>query len=120
MSIRGKTSESPPAKDMKYKVFFTRFGQGTYYDCIGYIRYHFKDEFAARNLENDVQHSIDILETSPKSYPVCENDSLNRRRIRKIHLSKHKYKIFYRIVSKNEVHIDAILHDRQDFENILK
>ena len=117
--IRGQTFGKKSALSMPYKILFTKNGRDTYNNCINYILFKFKDPFAAGNLNNDIETILSLLETNPTSYPICENPKLNRRNIRKIHLRKHKYKIFYHISNSNVI-IDALIHDSQDFENNIK
>ena len=104
---------------MAYKIVFTADGQKHYDRCLDYLFYELESWQAAINFRNDVSDTIKKLALGAGSYAICEDKDLMARKIRKIHLRKHKYKIFYRIVNEHEVHIDAILHDKQDFKNIL-
>ena len=117
--IRGQTFEGKFALGMLYKILFTRQGRDTYDDCIDYILYRFKDPFAADGLNASIEKALSFLEISPASLPLCENPRLHKRDIRKIHLRKYKYKIFYHI-DDDMVIIDALIHDSQDFENAIK
>lgn len=116
--IRGQTFGRKSAPSMPYKIFFTKSGRNTYNNCIDYILKKFKDPFTANSLNTDIEAIIAFLETNPYSCPLCDNPKLSNRNIRKIHLRKHKYKIFYHILD-NKVIIDAVTHDSQDFEKAL-
>lgn len=119
MFIRGQTSEGWPVENQQYKIFFTGIGRDTYNQCIDYILCHFKDPFAAERLNIDIRKILDFLEFSPNACPVCENPRLRKRKIRKVHLKRHSYKLYYRVVG-NKVYIDALIHDRQDIEKLFK
>ena len=116
--IRGQTFEERSAPNMAHEIVFTRRGRKTYNNCVNYILERFKDPFAATNLNREIERALGFLESSPASCPLCDNPKLNKRGIRKIHLRKYKYKIFYHIVGKTVI-IDALIHDSQDFENVL-
>lgn len=104
---------------MAFKIILTKDGEKSIRNCVGYILYNFKDKFAAKNLYDDILITIESLKNNAKAHPICEDADLISRGLRKIHLRKHAYKIFYR-VEGNEVLIDILLHDKQDYENILK
>lgn len=102
----------------RYKIFFTGKGRNTYNHCVDYVLYHFEDAFAAERLNIDIQKALNFLELSPEARPICENSKLHERGIRKIHLRRYAYKLYYHVVG-DEVYIDALIHDRQDVGNVL-
>ena len=99
---------------MAFKVILTEGGQRSRDHAVDYILNELENPFAAKRFYSDVMGEVMSLETMAMSYAVCEEESLAKRQIRKVHLKKYKYKIFYHIENENEVHIDMILHDKQD------
>ena len=104
---------------MPYKIIFTENGRRTYVECLDYLFSELKNAQAALSFLKDFEDQLEILKSNAHWYPVCENKHLRSRKIRKIHLRKHRYKILYRIENEIEVHIDAVYHDLQDYENII-
>lgn len=94
-------------------------GRKDYAQCIEYLLYFLKNTQAANHFINQIEQTIKLLQTNPESFPFCDNPRLAKRKIRKIHLQKMNYKIFYQIVNRN-VRIVAIIHDLQDYNNAIK
>lgn len=105
---------------MAFRVVLTEYAWKTLENDVDYILYNFKDAFAADNLYSDIEGTLNLLKNNPEAFNFCNNEDFQKKGIRKVHLKKHRYKIFYHIVDHREVQIDAILHDSQDFENILR
>ena len=118
-SIPGKRIGRPFVQNTAFKIILTERFKESRDKCIDYILSTFMNRFAAKSLYVDIERAINILSESALSYSICDNKKLAQRNVRKIHLKKHKYKIFYR-VEEHTVYVDVILHDKQDFENILK
>lgn len=105
---------------MAFSIHFTERGLETRDNNIDYILYKFRDVFAAERLHRDIASTLKILERGADTYNFCKDKKLQKAGIRKIHLRKYNYKIFYHILNNSEVWVDAILHDSRDFESILK
>lgn len=105
---------------MAYDVILTVGGQEDYDRCIEYILYRFENPVAAGRLREDIEQTLDRLETMAEAFPICESEKLKHRNLRKVHLSHYDYKVFYHIENDSEVYVDAIIHDKQDFETILQ
>ncbi|MBQ3306188.1 hypothetical protein IJH02_02000 [Candidatus Saccharibacteria bacterium] len=105
---------------MAFKITLSDDSKASLRKTFVYILYELRDGFAANNLYADVKNTLALISYNAEAHAFCEDKDLSARGIRKIHLKKHKYKFFYHITSDSEVWIDAFLHDKQDFETILK
>ena len=107
-------------RNMDYRIVATKKWLDTYHQCIDYILCEFGDVDVARKLEADVEYVLDMLASMPESFPVCESSRLRKRAVRKVHLRRLDYKVFYRIVEEDGVVVLlSLIHDKQDFENIV-
>lgn len=73
---------------------------------------------AAIKFLREYEQALDRLKTSAESYSICEENKLQKLKIRKIHFAHLKYKIFYHVVG-NVVIVDFLVHDSQDYENMV-
>ncbi|MBQ9180737.1 hypothetical protein IJ135_01420 [Candidatus Saccharibacteria bacterium] len=103
--------------DSRYKIIYTSKWYQTYDNCIDYILYVLCNVFAAKNLIEDIEKIIDKLQTDAASHAICDDSILHKYGIRRVHLAKHSYKIYYYTTNDEEVHVYALVHDLQDFEN---
>lgn len=103
---------------MPYNVSFSDEAFDEYIGCVEYLLHNLENPQAAVSLVDDVDKGVERLRRYAGDYALCENPSLALRGIRKIQL-KHRYKLFYHL-DDNEVIIDAMLHNLQDFEARLK
>lgn len=104
---------------MVFKLAFTPAANENYKNCLEYLIFKLKNEQAVNSLLLDIEETIENIRNNALSYALCDNEDLRRKNLRKIHLKRHSYKIFYNIID-DVIFIRAILHDKQDFENILK
>lgn len=103
---------------MPYNVSFSDEAFEEYISCVEYLLYDLESPQAADSLISDVDKALDNLRKYAEIYSFCDNASLAKRGIRRIRL-KHRYRLFYHIEDE-EVTIDAMLHNLQDFEARLK
>lgn len=104
---------------MAFNLVVLASGRATYNHCLNYIMYELENPFAAQSFSDDFYNTLDVIAENPLSYGLCDLARLHERGLRKKHLKKHKYKIFYH-VEGDDIYVEAVLHDKQDFENILK
>lgn len=103
---------------MPYNVSFSDEAFEEYIACVEYLRYDLENPQAAASLIDDVDKALNNLRQFANIYSFCNNSNLAQRGIRRIRL-KHRYRLFYHI-DDDEVTIDAMLHNLQDFEARLK
>ena len=106
-------------RDTKYKLVFTTGWNQTYYSCLDYVLKELNNRQAAESLLIDIESTLKVIADAAESFLLCENEVLRSRGLYKKHLLKHSYKIFY-TVDGDKVYVQMILHDKQDFENLLK
>ena len=103
---------------MAYRIIVTRQFEQSLDECIDYLAELTRNKYTINNFLKKIEVAISTLESFPESSPVLENQKLEKKHLRKIHLIHFKYKIFYR-VEKELVYLIDILHDSQDYENRL-
>jgi hypothetical protein len=59
-----------------------------------------------------------ILEKATDSFDICNNSRLKKLGFRKIRFTKHRYLFVYRI-NGDEVIVEGIYHELQDYENAI-
>ncbi|MBQ8992335.1 type II toxin-antitoxin system RelE/ParE family toxin [Candidatus Saccharibacteria bacterium] len=97
---------------MAFEVIFADGGRSTYDHIVNYFLNELENPRVAMKWMGEVREAQKRLEYSADSYPICEEDFLEKRSLRKIRLRHYNYKVFYKIKG-NKVYIEAILHDKQ-------
>jgi len=102
-----------------YNVQFTEPAEQDLFDSLHYISDVLKAPNAAKNLLNDTEQQLKILETLPFSCPLVHDEYLARKGIRL--LMVNNYLIFY-VFKESEgiVSIIRFLYARRDWVNVLK
>ena len=106
---------------MAYKIEFTKNGWATFCHNVDYLATQvggFGNAQASRSFVKDYHETIKLLKCNAEGYPISEHPKLKVRNIRKIHFRKLRYKILFHIVDSSTVHVDMVIHDYQDIENI--
>ena len=88
-------------------------------DLNRYIRYLIFDkgsDQAARNVLNDFEATVESLKIVAGSLKLCDNPRLKELRYRRINFHSHRYFMLYRLEG-NDVFVDNIFHELQDYEN---
>jgi hypothetical protein len=67
---------------------------------------------------DDYDATISILEKVAGSFDFCNNSRLKELGFRKIRFAKHRYLFVYRI-NGDEVIVEGIYHELQDYENAI-
>ena len=107
---------------MVYQVKFTVRGRESFRQIADYLMQRvggIGNAQAAINFLNDYDETLKKIELGAEAYAFCEDEELRKRGVRKVRFLKHNYKIFYHVIERT-AYIEAILHDKQDFENVLK
>lgn len=103
---------------MAYKVILDIVAKENFDDIVRYVAVTLENVFAARKIRKEILATLKRIAQHPKSFPLLEDAKLRGLGLRKAHLNHYKYKIFF-IVREDEVWVEAILHDSQDYKNIL-
>ncbi len=102
---------------MGYKVILSDFAKQQLDDIIFYIYYTLGNDTAARNVLQDAENTIRKLAQVGGSLKICDEPRLAQYGYRKIHFSSHRYIMLY-IIEGNEIHIDRIYHELEDYKNL--
>lgn len=88
-------------------------------DLNRYVRYLIFDKGssqAARNLLNDFETTVESLKIVAGSLKLCDNPRLKELGYHRINFHSHRYFMLYRLEG-NDVFVDNIFHELQDYEN---
>ena len=103
---------------MAYKIVFTQTAKAAQKRYLEYLLFDLRNPQAATNVLNDMEKTINAIRIGAESYSLCSDSDLQTKNLRKFHLKHHSYKIYYKVIGKT-AYIENILHDKQDFKNIL-
>ncbi len=104
---------------MDYKIRVTTDAQEDLDKFIRYLLFEKQNEQAAKNVLDDFDATIDKLQSVAGSLELCKNSRLRNLGYHRINFLKHRYFMLYRIVN-DEVFVDNIFHELQDYENRIK
>ena len=101
---------------MDYKVLVTKDAGADLDRYIWYLIYEKGNHQVAKNALDDFEETKEHLVKVAGCLKYCDNPKLKRLGYKRINFIKHRYFMLYRIV-EDEVVIDAIFHELQDYEN---
>jgi plasmid stabilization system protein ParE len=102
-----------------YTIKITRIAEEDLLEIIQYISEKLKSPIAASSLLDLIEQKIIILEDSPFSCKLIDDDYFRKKEIR--FLQVKNYLIFFKInKDMKEISIIRILYARRDWVNILK
>lgn len=101
---------------MDYKVSVTQEAEEDLDKYIWYLIYEKGNRQAAKNVLDDFEMTKERLAKVARSLNDCVNPRLKQLGYKRINFIRHRYFMLYRIV-ENEVIVDAIFHELQDYEN---
>lgn len=104
---------------MDYEVILTATAKTQLDQIIYYILSEFGSEQAALSVMEDADNIRDKLAHVAASLKFCDDSNLRALGYRMIHFKYHRYFMLYRI-EDDKVYVDAIYHDLQDYEGILR
>ncbi len=84
---------------------------------IDYLQCTLLNDQAACNVWQDALETRDQLAKVAGSLKFCSHPVLKKNGYRAINFLRHRYLMIYRVESQN-VYVDAIYHQLQDYENI--
>jgi plasmid stabilization system protein ParE len=103
---------------MQYNVKMSILAEEQYDNILYHISEKFKNRQALNRVMDDYDDTIETLEKSAESFGYCNSERLRRLGFHKIHFRKHKYLFVYRI-SGDEVIVEGMYHELQDYENAI-
>ena len=101
---------------MDYRVIVSSDTEEDLDRFLRYLVYEKKNLQAARNLNDDYEETITKLETMAGSIRKEDDPDLAIYGYRRIHLSKHRYFLLFRI-DNGDVIVDRMFHNLQDYKN---
>ena len=101
---------------MDYKVIVTQDAEKDLDTFLRYLIYEKENRQAAKNVLDDFEMTKERLVKIAGSLKDCDNPRLKILGYKRINFIKHRYFMLYRIID-DEVIIDAIFHELQDYEN---
>jgi len=104
---------------MDYKVILTAPAKMQFDHIIDYILSELKNEQAALSVLEDAENTTIRLSHAAGSLKLCDDPGLRALGYRAIHFKHHRYFMLYRI-ENDKAYVEAIYHDMQDYENILR
>lgn len=104
---------------MVYNVEMTERAKEQLDAFVRYLVLDLKNPQAASNLLDDAVDTEESLAFVAGSIPYCSEPDLQKREIRKIHFTKHRYLWLYR-VEDDTAYVMAMYYELQDYENIFK
>jgi plasmid stabilization system protein ParE len=103
---------------MQYNVRLSTLAEEQYDNILWYVSHDLKNPQAVMNIMDDYDATISILEKAADSFGFCNSSRLKEMGVRKISFTQHRYLLVYRIVG-NEVIVEGIYHELQDYENTI-
>lgn len=103
---------------MDYRVSVTKNAENDLEDIVRYLLFDKGSIQAAENVLDDFDATIESLRHVAGSLKKCDNAKLFQLGYYRINFLSHKYFILYRIV-EDEVYVDKIFHELQDYENLM-
>lgn len=101
---------------MDYKVIIMEDAEQDLDRFVRYLLFEKRNEQAARNLLDDFESTVVTLSHIAGSLKECDNPRLKKLGYRRINFLRHRYFMLYRIDGNNVV-VDNIFHELQDYEN---
>lgn len=102
---------------MDYKVILSDIAKQQLDNILFYVYITLKNETAARSILQDAENTIQKLAQIGSSLKICDEPELAQYGYRKIRFSSHRYIMLY-ILEDNEIHIDRIYHELEDYKDL--
>jgi hypothetical protein len=100
-------------------VEVSELAESQYNAFLHYLYYDLKNEQAVKNLMNDFNDTISILEQGAGSFAYCQNERLRGKGLYKLNFQRHRYLFVYRIVDNTKVIVEGMYHELQNYENTI-
>ena len=103
---------------MQYNVSLSKLAEEQYDKILSYISNKLKNPQALMSVMDDYDTTISVLEKAAAGFAFCKSNRLKEMGFHKINFDKHWYLFVYRIVG-NEVIVEGMYHELQDYENAI-
>ena len=103
---------------MQYNVSLSTLAEEQYDKILSYISNKLKNPQALINVMDDYDATISVLEKAAGGFEFCKSNRLKQMGFHKINFERHRYLFVYRIVG-NEVIVEGMYHELQDYENTI-
>ena len=103
---------------MQYNVSLSKLAEEQYDKILSYISNKLKNPQALMSVMDDYDTTISVLEKAAASFAFCKSNRLKEMGFHKINFDNHRYLFVYRIVG-NEVIVEGMYHELQDYENAI-
>lgn len=101
---------------MQFSVELSELAEKQYESILSYIANVLKNLQALENVMDDFDDTIGKLEKMADTFGFCKSDRLKKMGLHRIRFVKHRYLFVYRINS-NQVIVEGMYHELQDYEN---
>ncbi len=102
---------------MEYKVILSNRALQQLDAYTSYLSVKLKNQAAASALLDDALDMVDSLSYVAASLPLCTDEDLRRKGIRKALFARHRYLWLYRIEG-DTVLVEGMYHEMQDYGNL--
>lgn len=102
---------------MGYNVIMTSRAEEHLRKTVRYLIIELGNEQAARSLKQSIQQTLQFLEYGADSLHFLSDPELRKYGYKRITIGKTRYFFVYRI-EENNVWIDAMFHEQQDYPNL--
>lgn len=104
---------------MQFNVEISELAERQYGDILSYIANQLENPQAVKNVIDDFDSTVNRLEKMAEKFGLCKSERLKALGLHKIRFEKHRYLFVYRIEGQQEVVIEGMYHELQDYENAI-
>ena len=104
---------------MQFNVEISELAERQYGDILSYIANQLENPQAVKNVIDDFDSTVNRLEKLADKFGFCKSERLKVLGLHKIRFEKHRYLFVYRIEGQQEVVIEGMYHELQDYENAI-
>ena len=104
---------------MLYSIEISELAEKQYGEILSYIANQLKNSQAVKNVIDDFDSTVNRLEKMAEKFGLCKSERLKALGLHKIRFEKHRYLFVYRIEGQQEVVIEGMYHELQDYENAI-
>lgn len=101
---------------MTYKIVVTDTYSLEYKKILNYLINVLKEKSAAKNLNDEIDHIVELISTNPNLFGLSLHKELKKRKYHKVTVAN--YLILYK-VQDNKIFLSHIFHQTQDYANLV-
>ena len=103
---------------MPFNVVFSELAEKQYDAILSYVANTLKNPQALKNIMDDFDETVEKLENQADTFGYCKSRRLRELNLHRIGFARHRYLFVYRI-HENQVIIEGMYHELQDYENAI-